>query len=711
MLALPLGYEPEAWPVPPRLAVMFHAFHVELAPEFLSYFAHLPQDTDLFLTTDSEDKRRILADLVASWGPGSVSILVTPNRGRDIAPKLVGLGPVHGDYDLVLHLHTKHSSHESGLGGWRGYLLETLLGSPAVVRGVLEAFRQWPRLGMLAPQHIDQLRPWIRWGENYDQASDLAERMGVSLPRRAPLDFPSGSMFWARPQALAPLLTLGLQFSDFPEEDGRTDGTLAHAVERLYFFACEAAGYDWMKITRPGMLHEQFGLQEARSPAELRRALGRSILRLQNLSESRRPFTDQPVIPFFPPRPKRLPYLPWRGVTGDPAGSVTGRAKILFSQDDPVEDGCLTAAHTALRSASDTDDPSWQGACAVIPRENVGDGVARSFAAGADLVLVMSEPAVLHPGAVTALLRMAQAHGGKALLEPACVPPPSMQLADGGTFHLAHHASDTIAIPRAAYEAMGPLGSATGAEAFTRAMQERAEAADLPLLLCPDALLFPQVAPAAGDEPEREDALDILIRLEDETDLALAERSLFTILGQTVSLGLTVHFMLTRFPQSGLRALRERTERLRHLNPEARVQFHNWDEPSPFDVRAAVLNQGLSLTEGRYLMILEPTDILFPQALAQLWARVSAAEAPLALGYLQIAPVFWWGETILPRAPESQSAEIFMLDRSRLAPRDTAFRRTAENGEIAQFIADVRATHPVAPTIGDGLLGLRQRPL
>lgn len=711
MLALPLGYEPDPWPRLPRIAIMFHAFHIELVPEFRAYLSHIPFPADLFLTTDSAEKQARLAVLFADWPQGQVTFLVTPNRGRDIAPKLVGLGPAHTGYDLVLHLHTKHSSHESGLGGWRAYLLETLLGSSAVVRGVLESFRQWPNLGMLAPQHIDQLRPWIRWGENYGQAAMLAERMGFPLPRRAPLDFPSGSMFWARPAALQPLIGLGLRFEEFQDETGQTDGTLAHAVERLYFFACEAAGLDWMKITRPGMLHEQVGLEEAHSPAELRRVLGRSILHLQTLRENRRPFADEPDIPFFPPRPKRLPYLPWRAITGDQTKPVTGHAAVLFCQTEPVEERQALAAQAALRAVLPQGGLEPPLHRAAVSSGQLAGEIAQRFAEGADLVFLMRKPGLLHPGAIAALLRMAQAQEGRALLEPAFLPPGVAQRTPAEDFELDQSAGDAIAIPRAAYAAMAPLDPADGEEAGLRSLHARARATGIPLLLCPDALIFPDAAvPILPDQDAA--GLDILLRLEDEADLPQVERLLFTILGQRSPLSLTVHFMLTRFPQTGLRALRRRADRLRHLNPAARLLFHNWDEPTPFDVRAALLNQGLAVAEGRYLMALEVSDLLYPQAIARLWMRLSTAQATLALGGIHTAPVIWWGETFLPRVPYSPpQPSLFMLDRTRLPPRAAAFRRTAQNAEIDAFILDVRSTHPVDLTEASTALCLRQMPL
>jgi lipopolysaccharide biosynthesis protein len=40
-------------------------------------------------------------------------------------------------------------------------------------------------------------------------------------------------MFWARTEALAPLVGLALNWEDYPAEPLPYDGTLLHAIERL----------------------------------------------------------------------------------------------------------------------------------------------------------------------------------------------------------------------------------------------------------------------------------------------------------------------------------------------------------------------------------------------------------------------------------------------------------------------------------------------
>ena len=82
------------------------------------------------------------------------------------------------------------------------------------------------------------------WEGNYAYGEDLLKRMGFQSPDKdASMNFPVGTMFWARTAALKPLIDLNLKWEDYPEEPLPIDGSMLHAMERLIGIVPGIAGY------------------------------------------------------------------------------------------------------------------------------------------------------------------------------------------------------------------------------------------------------------------------------------------------------------------------------------------------------------------------------------------------------------------------------------------------------------------------------------
>ncbi len=220
-----------------RTAIVAHAFYPELIGEILRCRSFLPEGTPLFVTVPPEKMetaRGIVADAPA------VTLIATPNRGRDIAPFLSVLSSGALDrFDAVLKVHTKRSPHLLDGEVRRKLLFDKLCGSRSGAGQVLRLFLD-PATGMVgwAPSFRTAAPYWM---ENRARVADLARRIGVE---GAPmLGFFEGSMFWFRPSALASLRTLGLEPESFEAEAGQVDGTLHHALERLFTIAAWASGH------------------------------------------------------------------------------------------------------------------------------------------------------------------------------------------------------------------------------------------------------------------------------------------------------------------------------------------------------------------------------------------------------------------------------------------------------------------------------------
>lgn len=228
-----------------NIAVVCHLFHDDLASEFVSFFLNIPFPFDLYISTHESAVRR-LDQLFSSELPHArVSVQAVENRGRDMAPFCVAFRGVYPRYDLVCWVHSKKSEeYNEKLGGWRLYLLDSLMGSRSRVCEILKLFEQDPLLGVLCAHHFPPILREVGWGANFSAVSILASRMGIPLDQASATDFPSGGMFWFRPQALSKLFNLRLSLNDFERgSERKIDGTLAHAIERLIILVARQSGY------------------------------------------------------------------------------------------------------------------------------------------------------------------------------------------------------------------------------------------------------------------------------------------------------------------------------------------------------------------------------------------------------------------------------------------------------------------------------------
>ena len=235
----------------PKIAVVLHLFHLDLLDEFIQLLENLPAGFYLFVSTTNEIKPVAAARFYQLLPEQRVSIIVQENRGRDIAPFIYFLKNGLTDFDLVLKIHSKKSDFDPLLKGWRTYLLDQLAGSRVVVNTLLRAFSDDPMLGALWPvvyPYIQQIGLDKGWGA--EKSMEKTHATAISCYPQFDLPdlhnrfvFPAGSMFWARPQALSPLLEYRSEAFSFEPESGQTDGTLAHTIERMFGIVPTMTGY------------------------------------------------------------------------------------------------------------------------------------------------------------------------------------------------------------------------------------------------------------------------------------------------------------------------------------------------------------------------------------------------------------------------------------------------------------------------------------
>jgi lipopolysaccharide biosynthesis protein len=224
---------------PARPCIVIHAWYVETLQELLQAVLDSRLQARVVITTSHERNQEVQAIALANGVEAEV--WCHDNQGRDILPFLHAADRLLQENEsLVLKLHTKRSTHRENGDQWRRDMVEALLG-PSRAAANLAHLQGHPDIGLLAPAgHLLPVADYL--GGNSARMERLWAQLGLDS-LKADAQFASGSMFWARLEALRPLLDAHLLPSAFEPEAGQIDGTLAHAIERATGSVVIAAGY------------------------------------------------------------------------------------------------------------------------------------------------------------------------------------------------------------------------------------------------------------------------------------------------------------------------------------------------------------------------------------------------------------------------------------------------------------------------------------
>jgi len=235
-----------------RVAVVVHIFYPELAGEIYDYIKNIVEPFDLIITTPHEGAVSQLIDIFAPLA-SSVAVALSENRGRDVGPFLaVHRSGMLERYDAVLKLHSKKSTYSDSGRQWQQSLFRQLCGNSQTVRRSIALLRNG-ETGMVGPHDYFLTHPHY-WGANRATVCALMQSLTPTTLKEeeVPLGFFAGTMFWFAPKAISALHNIPDLLLTFAPEDGKQDGTLAHALERLFGILPQLGGYTITSLTLAG---------------------------------------------------------------------------------------------------------------------------------------------------------------------------------------------------------------------------------------------------------------------------------------------------------------------------------------------------------------------------------------------------------------------------------------------------------------------------
>jgi len=218
---------------PVESALHIHVYYMDMFEGIIDRVNINDHKPDLFVSVASESAKLSVQELLKKKWNGYFTIKVVPNRGRDIAPVFTSFAKDLEQYAFIGHVHTKKSlefANNKVIDKWVNFLFENMIGGKhAMIDTIINALIHDEKCGIIFPDDPSD----VGWTENYNHAKTLMERMNLNVNLPEYINFPVGTMFWARSAALKPLFDLKLKIEDYPIEPIGYDGTMLHAIERI----------------------------------------------------------------------------------------------------------------------------------------------------------------------------------------------------------------------------------------------------------------------------------------------------------------------------------------------------------------------------------------------------------------------------------------------------------------------------------------------
>ena len=235
-----------------KVALIIHLYFEDLLEKSYSYVSNMPKWADIIVTTDTIEKKEKIELVFKELGCNNFRCIIIENRGRDVSALLVATKDFIMDYDIVCFAHDKKTKQLKPYCVGEGFsykCFENILGSKDFIINILETFKNNPQLGLLTPpppNHSAFYQTlYSSWANNYNNVCELMKDLDVNVPihwSKEPIA-PLGTMFWFRPKAMKRLFDRNWNYDDFPNEPNGMDGTILHAIERIYPYIIQDAGF------------------------------------------------------------------------------------------------------------------------------------------------------------------------------------------------------------------------------------------------------------------------------------------------------------------------------------------------------------------------------------------------------------------------------------------------------------------------------------
>lgn len=232
--------------------IIMNLYYLDTIERYLRYLDSVPQEVQICIVS-SVDKVLEQVSAYVDWQRiKNVKIVKKENRGRDISALLVACRQEILNYKYLCFVHDKKANWEGAKEDtdlWIENLWDNMLCSQNYIYNIINILEKHHKIGLLVPHEPigEYYSNWFSgtWGNNFQNTRNLANRLNIkySMSPEIPV-ITLGTCFWCKTDALRKLFLVEWKYEDFDREPLPIDGTVSHAIERIFSFVAKDAGYE-----------------------------------------------------------------------------------------------------------------------------------------------------------------------------------------------------------------------------------------------------------------------------------------------------------------------------------------------------------------------------------------------------------------------------------------------------------------------------------
>lgn len=234
-----------------KTAILIYLYYIDTMNIYYRYIFNIPLDIDVYIISSSEEVLQKVRSHVSEVSKRQIYCILKENRGRDVSALIVTGKDIVTRYKYICFLHDKkeHSEEKKeDIYLWIENLWGNQIGSQDYIDNILNLFENHKDIGILAPpEPIGRyFSTWCGhgWYHSFEITRELAGKLQLATDLRE--DKPPitlGTVLWFRYDALKKLFDLGWKYSDFDDEKLCREDYLSYAVERIFAYVAQDAGY------------------------------------------------------------------------------------------------------------------------------------------------------------------------------------------------------------------------------------------------------------------------------------------------------------------------------------------------------------------------------------------------------------------------------------------------------------------------------------